>query len=142
MLLQKWSWKAETSLQTIKKVKEIKTYCCSLTETNIFLWISYPGYTDYEQIYKAIRSGEVDYGLINSDIAAYQQLVWNEGGIQSRDYLAVFKTLPIPTAVKQEFLGIYKDTEYEANCFNDYTGIEEEAIAKYRKKVQVHSFYS
>ena len=64
-------------------MREIETYSCSVTKTNIFLKISYPGYTDYEQMYKAIRSGEVDYGLMNSDIASYQQLDWNKGGIQS-----------------------------------------------------------
>lgn len=106
----------------------------------LFFCLSRTGYTDFEAIYQAIRSGEVDYGLMNSDIASYQQLDWNGGGILNRDYLAVFSTLAIPTTVMQPYLGIYKDTEYEKLCFGDYVDLRNEAIAKYRKKVEVRLF--
>lgn len=93
-------------------------------------------YDTFESLYNGIRNQEVVYGILNSDIAAYQQLTFNEGGIDRKNMLAIVDLIPIPMAITLFGNGSYPDA-YD-RCLKGLLMKEfEEKAIKYRRKIQV-----
>ena len=87
----------------------------------------------------AIQRHDVEYGLLNTDIAAYHQQRWQDN--QNPDTtLVIVKTLPIQTSVKfiEKITVMQGNTEF-LTCLARY--VKEEALAdavvKFRKKIEV-----
>uniref|UniRef100_A0A7M5UZ65 Uncharacterized protein n=2 Tax=Clytia hemisphaerica TaxID=252671 RepID=A0A7M5UZ65_9CNID len=78
--------------------------------------------------------------LMNTDIAAYEQLEWNRGR-QRYEKLAVVKTLPIQASIIMPFMGLMLLTPNDL-CLGRYkTEAENVAMKKHRRKITVTPVY-
>ena len=97
----------------------------------------YPEYDDFNELYTAIRSKQIT-GLLNADIAAYQQLDWNEG-IPAEQHLAVIQVVPMSVSVSA---GLYLEWENEYwDCtMKHWEKAQRNSIEKFRRKPDVGLF--
>ena len=79
--------------------------------------------------------------LMNTDIAAYEQLEWNKGRTRY-EKLAVVQTLPIEASIIMPFMGPMVLTPNDL-CLGKYqTAAIDFAIKKHRRKIMVLHFSS
>ncbi|XP_066912996.1 uncharacterized protein [Clytia hemisphaerica] len=95
-------------------------------------------------MYKGLREDKVRMALMNTDIAAYEQLEWNRGQV-GFVHLAVVKTLPIEASIIMPGIGGLGDrpsSEAEV-CLAQYRNTAVENAEKiFRRKIQVTEVYS
>ena len=90
-------------------------------------------YDTFEDLYNGIRTGEVLYGIMNTDIAAYQQTTWNDGYMDT-EALCVINTIAMDVAVYEAaHISFRRDDCLAASFFE----AKEEAVKKFRKKIKV-----
>ena len=92
-------------------------------------------YDDFNGIYTAIRNKEVTYGLLNADIAAYQQLDWNEG-IPAEQHLAVIQVVPMAVSISAA-INFDGEDDYLGCMMSNWKNVEVKMAKKYQKRVEV-----
>ena len=92
-------------------------------------------YDNFKELYTAIRNKEVTYGLLNADIAAYQQLDWNEG-IPAEQHLAVIQVVPMSVSVSAGMYLEWQD-EYMDCTMKHWNKAQRNSIEKFRRKAEV-----
>jgi len=107
-----------------------KTECEYQVSYNSFI-----EYDTFEDLYNSIRKKEVAYGLMNTDIAAYQQNTWNDG-YSSTDLLAVIQTIPLEVSIYEAVSVFNRHTEGECLALS-YVTAKKEALKIFRKKIKV-----
>uniref|UniRef100_A0A7M5USH4 Uncharacterized protein n=1 Tax=Clytia hemisphaerica TaxID=252671 RepID=A0A7M5USH4_9CNID len=97
-------------------------------------------YNTYEEMYKDLREDKIGLALMNTDIAAYEQLEWNKGRPRY-ERIAVLKTLPIQASIKMPFMGDMVLTNNDLCLGRFQTAAIDIATRKHRRKIMVTPVY-